>query len=120
MAVAEINVRDYALQDRIALVRCDLFAGLGGRRYDLILANPPYVDAEAVAAFPPEYAAEPKLAHAGGADGLDVVRRILSEAGKHLTPNGVAGCRDRPRAQAAGARVSQLAVSVAGYRGKRG
>ena len=89
MAVAEINVRDYALQDRIALVRCDLFAGLGGRRYDLILANPPYVDAEAVAAFPPEYAAEPKLAHAGGGDGLDVVRRILSEAGKHLTPNGV-------------------------------
>ena len=71
-----------------ALVRCDLFAGLGGRRYDLILANPPYVDAEAVAAFPPEHAAEPKLAHAGGGDGLDVVRRILSEAGKHLTPNG--------------------------------
>jgi ribosomal protein L3 glutamine methyltransferase len=89
MAVAEINVRDYALQDRIALVRSDLFSGLGGRRYDLILANPPYVDAEAVAAFPPEYAAEPKLAHAGGGDGLDVVRRILSEAGKHLTPNGV-------------------------------
>ena len=89
MAVAEINVRDYAFQDRIALVRCDLFVGLGGRRYDLILANPPYVDAKAVAAFPPEYAAEPKLAHAGGGDGLDVVRRILSEAGKHLTPNGV-------------------------------
>ena len=89
MAVAEINVRDYALQNRIALFCCDLFAGLGGRRYDLILANPPYVDAKAVAAFPPEYAAEPKLAHAGGGDGLDVVRRILSEAGKHLTPNGV-------------------------------
>jgi ribosomal protein L3 glutamine methyltransferase len=89
MAVAEINVCDYGLQDRIALVRSDLFAGLGGRRYDLILANPPYVDAKAVASFPPEYAAEPKLAHAGGADGLDVVRKILREAGRHLTPNGV-------------------------------
>jgi ribosomal protein L3 glutamine methyltransferase len=89
MAVAEINVRDYGLQDRIALVRSDLFAGLGGRRYDLILANPPYVDAKAVASFPPEYAAEPKLAHAGGADGLDVVRRILHDVGRHLTPNGV-------------------------------
>jgi ribosomal protein L3 glutamine methyltransferase len=89
MAVAEINVRDYGLQDRIALVQSDLFAGLGGRRYDLILANPPYVDAESIAAFPPEFAAEPRLAHAGGADGLDVVRRILAEAHKHLTPNGV-------------------------------
>ena len=86
--MAAINVRDYGLEDRIALVRSDLFAGLGGRRYDLILSNPPYVDAEAVASFPPEYAAEPKLAHAGGADGLDLVRRILAEAGKHLTPNG--------------------------------
>ena len=89
LTVAEINVRDYRLEDRIELVRSDLFGGLAGRRYDLILANPPYVDAEALAAFPPEYAAEPKLAHAGGGDGLDVVRRILSEAGMHLTLNGV-------------------------------
>jgi ribosomal protein L3 glutamine methyltransferase len=89
LAVADVNVRDYGLQDRIALIRSDLFAGLGGRRYDLILANPPYVDANAVASFPPEYAAEPKLAHAGGADGLDLVRRILNEAGEHLARNGV-------------------------------
>lgn len=88
LAVAAINVRDYGLEDRVELIRSDLFAGLGNRRYDLILSNPPYVDAEAVAAFPPEYAAEPKLAHAGGADGLDLVRRILAEAGTHLTPNG--------------------------------
>jgi len=88
LAVAETNVRDYRLEDRIELIRSDLFAGLGGRRYDLILANPPYVDAEAVASFPPEYAAEPKLAHAGGADGLDLVRRILAKAHNHLTPNG--------------------------------
>lgn len=89
LAVAGINVRDYRLEDRIELVRSDLFAGLDGRRYDLILSNPPYVDGDAVATFPPEYAAEPRLAHAGGADGLDVVRRILSEAGRHLTPDGV-------------------------------
>ena len=88
LAVAGINVREYRLEDRIELIRSDLFAGLGGRRYDLILANPPYVDAKAVASFPPEYAAEPKLAHAGGADGLDLVRRILAEAHDHLTPNG--------------------------------
>jgi ribosomal protein L3 glutamine methyltransferase len=88
LAVAGINVRDYGLEHRIELIRSDLFAGLGGRRYDLILANPPYVDAEAVASFLPEYAAEPKLAHAGGADGLDLVRKILAEAPNHLTPNG--------------------------------
>lgn len=88
LAVAGINVREYRLEDRIELIRSDLFAGLGGRRYDLILSNPPYVDAEAVASFPPEYAAEPELAHAGGVDGLDLVRRILAEAHKHLTPHG--------------------------------
>lgn len=89
LAVAEINVHAYGLEDRVRLVPSDLFAGLSGREYDLIIANPPYVDAEAVAAFPPEYAAEPRLAHAGGADGLDLVRRILAEAPQHLTPDGV-------------------------------
>jgi ribosomal protein L3 glutamine methyltransferase len=89
LAVADINVRAYDLADRVRLVSSDLFAGLSGREYDLIIANPPYVDAEAVAAFPPEYAAEPRLAHAGGADGLDLVRRILAEARQHLTPDGV-------------------------------
>lgn len=89
LAVADVNVRAYELADRVRLVSSDLFAGLSGREYDLIIANPPYVDAEAVAAFPPEYAAEPRLAHAGGADGLDLVRRILTEAPQHLTPDGV-------------------------------
>jgi ribosomal protein L3 glutamine methyltransferase len=88
LAVAERNVSDYGLQGRIRLVRSNLFAALGDRRYDLILANPPYVGAAAMAAFPPEHAAEPRLAHAGGADGLDLVRRILAEAGGHLTPEG--------------------------------
>ena len=88
LAVAERNVADYALQDRIALIRSDLFDGLTGRHYDLILANPPYVSDAAVAAFPPEYAAEPVAAHAGGGDGLDVVRRILERAADHLTAEG--------------------------------
>jgi ribosomal protein L3 glutamine methyltransferase len=89
LAVAARNVRDYGLEDRVSLIRSDLLEGLGKRRYDLILANPPYVTAEAVAAFPPEYAAEPALAHAGGQDGLDLVRRILTHAGEHLAPEGV-------------------------------
>ena len=88
LAVAERNVRDYGLEERISLQRSDLFAAHAGKRYDLIIANPPYVSAEAMAAFPPEYAAEPKIAHDGGADGLAIVRRILGEAGTHLSPEG--------------------------------
>jgi ribosomal protein L3 glutamine methyltransferase len=88
LAVAERNVADYGLEARITLIQSDLFRELAHRRYDLILANPPYVSAAALAAFPPEYAAEPRLAHAGGEDGLDLVRRILAEAAEHLTPQG--------------------------------
>lgn len=88
LAVAARNVADYGLQERITLVQSDLFGALGDSRYDLILANPPYVSAAALAAFPPEYAAEPELAHAGGVDGLDLVRRILAEAPDHLAANG--------------------------------
>jgi ribosomal protein L3 glutamine methyltransferase len=88
LAVAERNVADYGLGQRISLVQSDLFAAHAGRRYDLIVANPPYVGAEALAAFPAEYAAEPALAHAGGTDGLDLVRRILAQAGDHLSPTG--------------------------------
>jgi ribosomal protein L3 glutamine methyltransferase len=88
LAVAARNVGDYGLEDRVRLVQSDVFAGFAGKRYDLILANPPYVTDAAVAAFPPEYAAEPRIAHAGGADGMDVVRRILQEAGGHLEEGG--------------------------------
>lgn len=87
--VAKRNVSEYGLEDRIKLIQSDLFAGLGGRRYDLIIANPPYVSAEAMGVFPAEYRAEPALAHAGGDDGLDIVRKILNHAGRHLTPGGV-------------------------------
>jgi ribosomal protein L3 glutamine methyltransferase len=86
--VAARNVHEYRLQDRIVLAQGDLFAPWVGNRYDLIVANPPYVDDAARAAFPPEYAAEPAIAHAGGADGLAIVRRILAEGADFLTPNG--------------------------------
>jgi ribosomal protein L3 glutamine methyltransferase len=88
LAVAARNVGDHALTDRITLHRGDLFTPLGGRRYDLIISNPPYVDAEGMAALPRECRAEPKLAFDGGADGIDIVRRILSEAKAHLNPQG--------------------------------
>jgi ribosomal protein L3 glutamine methyltransferase len=88
LAVAARNVAEYGLQRRIALRQSDLFAALADRRYDLIITNPPYVSEGALAAFPPEFAAEPHVAHAGGADGQDIVRRILATAGKHLTGRG--------------------------------
>ena len=92
LAVAKLNVDMHKLGDRIQLFRGDLFAPLGDRRYDVILTNPPYVDAASLAAFTPEFAAEPRLAHDGGKDGLAVVRRILNEARGHLEPEGVLIC----------------------------
>jgi ribosomal protein L3 glutamine methyltransferase len=86
--VAAHNVSDYGLEDRLTLHRGDLFKPLGNRRYDLIISNPPYVDAEGMAALPRECRAEPKIAFDGGADGLAIVSRILNEAGRHLTPQG--------------------------------
>src|ERR1700731_2978233 len=88
LKVAARNVADYGLEHRVTLHRGDLFKPLGGRRYDLIISNPPYVDAEGMAELPRECRAEPKLAFDGGADGLTLVRRILNEAGRHLTPEG--------------------------------
>ncbi|HEV7407982.1 MAG TPA: 50S ribosomal protein L3 N(5)-glutamine methyltransferase [Bradyrhizobium sp.] len=88
LAVAARNVADYGLEHRVALHRGDLFKPLGDNKYDLIITNPPYVDAEGMAALPRECRFEPKLAFDGGVDGLDIVRRILDEAGRHLTPQG--------------------------------
>ncbi len=86
--VARVNLEQHGLSGRIKLVQGDLFKPLESRRYDLILANPPYVAAAEMAAFPPEYAAEPAIAHAGGRDGLDIVRRILAAAPHHLNDAG--------------------------------
>jgi ribosomal protein L3 glutamine methyltransferase len=92
LEVAQRNLKEHALQDRIALKCGDLFAPVEGARFDLIVANPPYVEDETIARFPPEYAAEPAMAHAGGADGLDFVRKILNEAPAHLTTGGTLVC----------------------------
>jgi ribosomal protein L3 glutamine methyltransferase len=86
--VAARNIADFGLQERVMLHRGDLFGPIGNKRYDLIISNPPYVDAEGMAGLPRECRAEPKLAFDGGADGLDVIRRILDEAGRHLTAEG--------------------------------
>jgi ribosomal protein L3 glutamine methyltransferase len=88
LAVAARNVADYGLEDRISLYKGDLFAPLDDERYDLIISNPPYVDAQGMADLPRECRHEPKLAFDGGADGLDLVRRILRDAAQHLNPNG--------------------------------
>lgn len=89
LAVARRNVTDYSLDDRVQSIESDLFSAVEGNRYDLIISNPPYVTAEAMNALPAEYRHEPTLALAAGADGLDVVRRILAGAGEHLNPGGV-------------------------------
>ena len=88
LEVARINVEEHGLEDRVNLLQGDLFAAVEGRTYDLIISNPPYVAGGEVDAFPPEYGHEPVMAHLGGEDGLDIVRRILSEAADHLNPGG--------------------------------
>lgn len=89
LEVASINVEDYGLENRISLIHTDLFEGLDDKTYDLIVSNPPYVDAESVANLPDEYLHEPELALGSGDDGLDATREILLRAAKHLNPKGV-------------------------------
>jgi len=88
LTVAQHNVADYGLADRINLIRSDLFGNLAGKTYDLIVSNPPYVPALSMTDLPPEYRHEPALALAGGEDGLDAVRTILAEAPRFLNPAG--------------------------------
>ena len=88
LAVARINVDKHKLDKRISLMHSDLFAAVRGP-YDLILCNPPYVNAQSMQALPAEYRAEPALALAGGDDGMDLVRRLLRDATKHMTADAV-------------------------------
>lgn len=92
LSLARRNVATHRLGDRIALHRGDLFRPLAGQRYDLIISNPPYVDAGGMAKLPPEFRHEPRLALAAGDEGLDLVRRILAEAPGHLTKSGSLVC----------------------------
>ena len=88
LEVARINVQQHGLEQRSRLLQSDGLAGLQGR-YDLILCNPPYVNASSMAELPPEYRAEPELALAGGADGMDFIRALLRDAGAHLSEDAV-------------------------------
>ena len=89
LAVARINIDQHGLADRIALHEGDGLAAVTGRQYDLILCNPPYVNSASMAALPAEFRAEPALALAGGADGMDFVRTLLAGAGAHMTRDAV-------------------------------
>ena len=89
LAVARRNVREYGLGRRIRIVESDLFARLGGKRYDLIVCNPPYVTASSMQRLPREYRYEPRAALAGGKDGLAIVRRVLESALRYLSPSGL-------------------------------
>lgn len=87
--VARRNVDDYQLQERISLFESDLYAKLPSKKYDLIVSNPPYVNSQSMNSLPAEYRAEPRMALAGGKDGMDIVRRIIAGAKERLTRTGV-------------------------------
>ncbi|MFA5664642.1 50S ribosomal protein L3 N(5)-glutamine methyltransferase [Castellaniella sp.] len=88
--VAHANVSLHGLEDRVTVILSDLYDALPpDRRYDIILCNPPYVNAQSMAELPPEYQCEPELALAGGVDGMDLVRRIVKQAARHLTSEGI-------------------------------
>jgi ribosomal protein L3 glutamine methyltransferase len=89
LAVARRNVRRFQLGSRVHLHQGDLFAPLGNSVYDLIISNPPYVDQRGMRSLPPEYAAEPAIALNGGADGLDIIRRILAGSPARLARGGL-------------------------------
>lgn len=89
LSLAAENVTDLGLEARVRVLQSDLFAAVAGERYDIIVCNPPYVDADDLAAMPPEYHHEPGLALGSGADGLDLTRRLLREAEDYLQPSGL-------------------------------
>ena len=89
IAVANINIKNYGLEDQITAVQSDMLSGLKGKKYDLIISNPPYVDAPAMSALPQEYRNEPQIALGSGVAGLDHTHILLKEAKKHLNDDGI-------------------------------
>jgi ribosomal protein L3 glutamine methyltransferase len=89
LAVAEENIQQHGMTERIFALQSDLFENLRGQRFDLIVSNPPYVDAEDMASLPDEFHAEPELGLSSGDDGLDFTRRLLKEAANFLTDDGL-------------------------------
>ncbi len=89
LAVATRNVEEYDLRSRVRLLSSNLFEAIEGRRYDLIISNPPYVTQASMDKLPPEYRHEPRVALAGGNDGMDLVRTIVRKAAAHLEPGGL-------------------------------
>jgi ribosomal protein L3 glutamine methyltransferase len=89
LAVAERNIRDYKLEGRVNPIESDLYTNVPFKKYNLIVTNPPYVNSASMKQLPPEYQREPQIALAGGADGMDLVRKIVAGAAERLTPEGV-------------------------------
>ena len=89
IAVANINIKNYDLEDQVTAIQSDMFSALAGKTYDLIISNPPYVDAPAMALLPKEYRNEPQIALGSGTDGLDHTHTLLNEAGKYLNDGGL-------------------------------
>ncbi len=90
--VAQINVENHGLSEQVIPIQSDVFSGVEGQRYDLIVTNPPYVDQQDIDCLPAEYAHEPEMGLGCGEDGLDIVRVILAESASHLTDNGILIC----------------------------
>ena len=88
LEVAKLNLREHEVEQQVSLHQGDLFQPLAGRKYDLIITNPPYVDHDAMDGFPAEFRAEPSMAFDGGVDGLDLVRTLLADAANQLNPEG--------------------------------
>lgn len=86
--IAQQNITDYRLADRVQALHSDLYTAVQGKKYDIIISNPPYVNESAMQALPAEYLHEPRMALAGGDDGMDLVRTIIEEAPTHLNDNG--------------------------------
>ena len=89
LAVAETNIREYKLEGRVNPIESDLYENVPFKKYDLIITNPPYVNAESMRTLPQEYMVEPQIALAGGEDGMDLVRKIIAGAAERLTPDGI-------------------------------